>query len=1390
MGIFGKKDYVDPDGGDSVKNIEPMKWRDDPEMNAGLFSSLTFLWIQPMFSRAAYLRKHGRWLEQEDLPQVAESDRSEHVEKLFEDAYENYVPKKKKRKEEDGGDGSAENPEELERRLVHALIATCKRRIIVGGFIRLINSLLQFSFPILLNFLLSYYQDVQNGDIKKGDHWGVYYRGYWLSAILMVFVFSKAITESAYFHQMNRCSWRIKTALSSSVYRKSLRLASSEQQKTTLGEIVNLMQIDASKIEAFMLQLHTLWDGLFQIAGYMVILGTLLGWTCLIGLLIILFAIPVMGKITGQMFGLNRSMVKYTDERVKTSNEALQGILCVKMYSWEEPLSKQIDKFRQEELSSLKRIAYLRAFFRAYMSALPAIAAAATFLVYVYATDGSVTASILFSSIVAFDMLRLPLMMYPMALAQYAQCKVSLRRVGVFLGYGEVNQKGYTRNIDSDGEVIVENATLYWSDPKIPMPRSALNNISPLDDSDRSSSRSSKNRSKSSDHATPENLVEEEELVYPKPVLSDVNIRVSPGTLGAIIGPVGSGKSSLCASILNEAVLGENSHITLNGKVAYASQTAWILNKTVRENILFSMPYDEDRYDKVIDACCLRHDLKILENGDLTEIGERGINLSGGQKQRISVARAAYSDADVFIFDDPLSALDPEVAQQVFDGCILGLLKGKTRLLVTNQLQCLAKCDSVIALGKHGKVLEQGTYDDLINDRNGEVTRLLKGITQSKRNLMKEEQQTEDTSSPKEEKNSLKERKKLMTKEERVTGSVKLQVYLKYIEAGGGYLLFACVFFFYILSTGTSVVTSIWISIWTADSTYENQTETFYIVGYAITSVLVGVMAFIRSYGLASFGVRSSFHLHGRILRSVFRAPMSFFDTTPSGRILSRFSKDMHTVDHEIADFVDIFVFIVLQLAVVLISIVVITPFFAITLPFLAFFYIYAMNYFRLVSRETKRLESIARSPVYSQFSETLGGLTTIRAFGKSAEFERGFDSLLDTNTRVIYCNKVADRWLATRLETIAAAVAGLAALFATQVVVSNGASVGDTGSFASLAGISLSYAVTATGMMQFVVRSFAQVESAMNSVERVVHYTENIPQEAAMTSNELEHEKPSSPMNAAQKALAAAGHALHPTKEWPENGAITLNNLEMSYRSDTPLVLKGLNVSIGAGERIGVVGRTGSGKSSMLLVLMRIVEPYLSDDMLEKKYKAPLTIDGVDVMRIGLLDLRTKMGIIPQSPVLFSGTIRSNMDPFNNYSDEEIWTVLDKCRMKDAVDKMTDGLQSRVAEYGENLSQGQRQLLCLGRALLKQCRILLLDEATSSVDFETDRAIQTTIRQEFKDCTIITIAHRVNTIMDSTKILVMDNGTVGEFDSPEELLKNKASLFSLIVSHSNSGDE
>lgn len=425
-------------------------------------------------------------------------------------------------------------------------------------------------------------------------------------------------------------------------------------------------------------------------------------------------------------------------------------------------------------------------------------------------------------------------MFYPMALAQYAQCKISLRRVGAFLGLAEVNKKGYVRNPDGEGEIKLENATLYWFDPTKPIPKSTLEAMSALDSTTRSgrlsisgsrrmSLRSIKGLRSKTDVSIPETTADEDELVYPGPVLRDVNVHVSPGELCAIVGPVGSGKSTICGGILNETILGEDSHVTLNGsKVAYVSQTAWILNKNVRDNILFGQPYDEDRYNKVVDACCLKQDLEILEDGDLTEIGERGINLSGGQKQRVSLARAAYSDAAVFLFDDPLSALDPEVAERVFDDCILGLLTGKTRLLVTNQLQCLARCDSIIALGGQGKVLEQGTYDDLMTDSNGEVSRLLRGVSTRRRSSR---QVVEDATAPKEEDKQEKESKTLMTTEERQTGTVKFNVYLQYVKAGGGYLLFACVLFTYILSTGSTLLTSIWVSIWTADSSYQNKTE-------------------------------------------------------------------------------------------------------------------------------------------------------------------------------------------------------------------------------------------------------------------------------------------------------------------------------------------------------------------------------------------------------------------------------------------------------------------------------------------------------------------------------------------------------------------------------------
>lgn len=614
-------------------------------------------------------------------------------------------------------------------------------------------------------------------------------------------------------------------------------------------------------------------------------------------------------------------------------------------------------------------------------------------------------------------------------------------------------------------------------------------------------------------------------------------------------------------------------------------------------------------------------------------------------------------------------------------------------------------------------------------------------------------------------------------------------MYLKYIRAGGGYILFSFVYFGFVLCAAVTLMTSVWVTLWTSDTGYERQSEGFYIGMYALTAVLLGVFTFMRSYLLASFGVRASNKLHQDLLISIFKAPMSFFDTTPTGRILSRFSKDLHTIDQELSDYFDFVMFMTLSVTTTLGTIIFATPWFGLVLIPVMYVYYRVLNYFREVSRETKRLESISRSPVYAHFSETLGGLTTIRAYGEVENFINDFDSKLDLSTQAVYNNKTADRWLAVRLELIGALIAGLAAIFSTQIVVSNGVTgSGNRTQFASLAGLSLTYAISITGMLNWVVRSFAQLEAAMNSCERVFYYSENIAQEAPSTCDQLEKDaskkggpdaKPSSTVRAVQ---ASGGKVVSIPSDWPSKGTIQMKNLVMRYRSETPLVLKGLNVTIQGGERVGVVGRTGSGKSSLLLCLMRIVEPDLGEA--GTAYDAPLTVDGLDVLRMGLHDLRSKFGIIPQNPVLFSGTIRSNLDPFDEFTDEQIWSALGNCGMKEAVLAMPQELAAPVAEYGENLSQGQRQLLCLGRALLRKCRLLLLDEATSSVDFETDREIQRTIREAFEGCTVLTIAHRVDTIMDSDKILVMQDGLAAEFAPPQELLEDPKSLFSEIVGH------
>jgi ABC-type multidrug transport system fused ATPase/permease subunit len=893
----------------------------------------------------------------------------------------------------------------------------------------------------------------------------------------------------------------------------------------------------------------------------------------------------------------------------------------------------------------------------------------------------------------------------------------------------------------------------------------------------------------------------------PMPVLTGLDLVVKKGELVAVIGPVGCGKSALC-----NMLLGEMKHLAgecnVRGSIGYAAQTAWILNATIEQNITFGMPMDKVRYRRVIRACQLEHDLEILDSGDQTMIGERGINLSGGQKQRVSVARAAYSDKDIIILDDPMSALDPEVGGALFRECIVKELNKKTRILVTHSMDILQQCDRILVLDTKadtekatsdaavaadsasvgiGRIREQGTFDELVaagldfsrligkevgpEDSGGEEP----ASSAAEPNDVRVSRSDSTDSSNSNNKPSTKplraastdsvrsrassssngafkkEGKKLMEKEERERGAVNCHVYAKYIVAGGGFCWAAFVFFWYVVAAGITVMNTAWVSVWTADAKYENNPLGFYLGGLAIVAVLLSIVSFLRSVTMALTNVAASDRMHSAALRSVMTAPMGFFDVTPIGRIISRFSKDLHTMDEELGSYFDFFIWCSLYVVATFVVITVATPWFGLFIIPLLAIYISTVNYFRPVNREAKRLESIARSPVYAHFSETLGGLSTIRAFGDSDRFITTNLHLVDESVRGFYIMKTSDRWLSVRLEILGAFIALIASSLA--VVQSATTLEGFSKSFASIAGLSISFAVGVTGLLNWTVRSFAQMEAGMNCAERILHYSENIPQER------LRGDETTTQVSEVHKFRKEA---------WPKDGAIVINNLSMRYRKGTDLVLRNVSFSVESGQRIGVVGRTGAGKSSLMLALLRLVEPESAED----SGSGPITWDGMDTTRVPVKVLRKRIGIIPQTPTLFSGTIRSNLDPFSDHNDSALWSALERCELRQAVEAMDGGLDAKVAEYGENMSQGQRQLLCLGRALLKDCHLLLLDEATSSIDRETDALVQKTIANSFEGCTILTIAHRVETVIENDKILVLDAGKVVEFDTPFALLK------------------
>lgn len=974
----------------------------------------------------------------------------------------------------------------------------------------------------------------------------------------------------------------------------------------------------------------------------------------------------------------------------------------------------------------------------------------ATFATYVQISPENILdAKTAFVSISLFNLLRFPISMLPMIITSLVQANVSLTRLNKFLNADELDPDAVTKDKNIKKPITIENGTFAWGH----------------DDEDG------------------------------KPVLHNLDIEIEEGSLVAVVGSVGAGKSSLCSAILGEMEK-QSGRVNVNGNIAYVAQQAWIQNATLEDNILFNNKKNEDRYFSCIRACALQSDLDMLPGGDQTEIGEKGINLSGGQKQRVSLARAVYSDADIYLLDDPLSAVDSHVGKHIFENVIgpEGILKGKTRILVTHGLTYLPKVEKIVVL-KNGTITEQGSYKELI-EKKGEFQefllqylaeenedeedleeledikmqlestlgkeRLQRQISRTKRESesesighdgigehrgsirhrskkISESEKTKPAIAPPQQVEA-KAGQKLIEKEKAETGKVQLSVYGYYIRAIG--IMSTCMtVVFYILSQACTVGSNVWLTAWSSESALQNETgqdpavRDKYLGVYGALGIGQALFILGGAFSLSFGALDAAEGLHTNILKNVLRLPMSFFDTNPVGRMINRFGKDVDTMDNILPWSIRSWLMCLFQVIATFVAIIYATPVFVVVmLPTMIIYYFVQVLYVS-TSRQLKRIESVSRSPIYSHFQETIQGASTIRAFGRSHQFMLESEKKVDTNQVSSFPSVMANRWLAIRLEFIGNILTFFAALFAV---------LGRDTISGGLVGLSVSYALSVTQTLNWLVRMTSDVETNIVAVERIKEYTE--------TTQEAEWEIPEK----------------KPPEYWPEHGVVEFNKYSTRYREGLDLVVKDIDCKISGGEKIGIVGRTGAGKSSLTLALFRIIEAASGN----------ITIDKIDISKIGLHDVRRRLTIIPQDPVLFSGTLRMNLDPFNLYDDEKVWSALEHSHLKDFVSGLNAGLQHEVSEGGENLSVGQRQLVCLARALLRKTRVLVLDEATAAVDLETDDLIQQTIRREFADCTVITIAHRLNTIMDSSRVLVLDKGEIREFESPENLLKDKKSIF------------
>ncbi|GEM08785.1 ABC transporter [Rhodotorula toruloides] len=1312
---------------------------------ANWLSEFTFWWLQPLL-----VLGYKRELEATDLPKMDETREAG----LLADKFEANFARRRKDVEDwnRGLDDGTYVPSTLQKMLwrvssalgfsradgrrevgmAMALSDTFFWSFWSAGIYKIIGDVAQTTSPLVMRQIIKLVQQSYAAK-QAGEPLPGIGRGIGLAIGLFLMQLFMSVCQNNTFSRSGQVGILARAALIAALYRKAFRMSGKARVEHTNAQLTSHISTSMSRIEWSSTFFHFSYTCIIQLVEIVVILLCTIGATSLAGVGIVLLAIPVQTYAMRKLFQGRRKVQKHTDDRIKSISELLSGIRVVKFFAWEGPIVSKVGESRRRELGGIRRLLTIRAATQAMAMSLPVLSSVLVFAVYSLTGHAQNPAEI-WTALSLLNLLRQPLMI-PNSLSTMTDAYSAMKNLVPCFMADELPEELFVRDDKADLALQVKDATFVWESSAPPSTEKA------------GKGKGGKKAKKEREAKSEKGAIGTDE---PSRVV-DINLEVPRGQLLCVVGSVGrvAQNSHRCIGEMRRT----SGNVVFGGSIAYCAQSAWIMNTTLRANILFGRPFDEERYWDCVRAACLLADLDQLPAGDQTEIGEKGITLSGGQRQRVAIARTLYYDADIVLLDDPLSAVDAHVGAHIFEHAIQGMLKDKTRILVTHAVHLLPKADAIIVM-ENGRVAERGSFDELMAAEGpfsrfaqeygvavaAEASRDVKATPAG--GLAQSASKGKALSRP------------LMQKEEQASGSVGWNTWRSYFRAADGYYTVPLVLSSLVLMSAGQILSQFALTWWQEGKFGFGQNQ--FIGLYAGLGISSAIFTFVLGAATIWFGTTAARNLHHMALEKVTQAPMSFFDTTPLGRLMNRFSKDTDSIDNRLNDSLRMCLATIAQIGASIIVIAIVYPYFLIPTAVVLALFGMTSNFYRASARTIKRHDNVLRSFLYAWFGESLTGLSTIRAFGEKERFLRGNEKYTDLENRAWFLTVCNQRWLAIRVDAWGALLVLIVALVA----------VGERTTIpSSKTGLILAGTLAMQASIAMLIRQTAEVENNMSSIERFEWYANRLPQEAPAIIKETA-----------------------PPSAWPEQGAVTFSDVEIRYRPDLPSVVRNFNLQIRGGEKVGVVGRTGAGKSTLTQALFRILETY----------KGTIEIDGLDISKLGLTQLRERLAIIPQEPLLFSGTLRSNLDPFGLYDDARLYDALRRSWLVDRT-AGADGsgqisrftLDTRVEDEGANMSLGERSLVSLARALVKDAKVIALDEATASVDLETDAKVQATIRSEFKDKTLLIIAHRISTIVGCDKILVMDRGEIQSFASPLELFDRGEGIFhSLCVQSSISRED